>query len=309
MNSLSNLFSKIAKVVGRRAKESGLRLPDSPPLPLPQGFDETTIFEFLNSVRVEGAPETEMQAYCREDWQRFVYTLGLAHDHKGRALELGANPYFTTILLQQFTALELTCANYFHSQTEGDQVQEVRYRDRSGASAVERIWYKNFNIESQQFPFASESFDTVFFCEIIEHLQNDPCAVLAEIKRVLRPSGRLVLTTPNVARLENVARMLAGVNVYDPYSGYGPYGRHNREYNRHELELLLKWAGFEIDVMFTANVHEDRSQNYAEVPLPLLWNRRHDLGQYIFVRARSCRPKREKRPSWLYRSFPPDELE
>ncbi len=36
-----------------------------------------------------------------------------------------------------------------------------------------------------------------------------------------------------VSRLENVCRMIAGVNIYDPYSGYRPYGRHNRENNKH----------------------------------------------------------------------------
>jgi hypothetical protein len=59
-----------------------------------------------------------------------------------------------------------------------------------------------------------------------------------------------------VSRLENVAKMIAGANIYDPYSGCRPYGRHNREYNKHELYLLLNYLGFTIDAMFTADVHE-----------------------------------------------------
>lgn len=45
-------------------------------------------------------------------------------------------------------------------------------------------------------PFASASFDVVFSTEVIEHTP-DPLASVAEMWRVLRPGGRLVLSTPN----------------------------------------------------------------------------------------------------------------
>ncbi len=45
-------------------------------------------------------------------------------------------------------------------------------------------------------PFASQSFDLVFSTEVIEHTPDPPAAV-AEMWRVLRPGGRLVLSTPN----------------------------------------------------------------------------------------------------------------
>src|SRR6185369_4742808 len=135
--------------------------------------------------------------------------------------------------------------------------------------------------------------------------------VLDQIKRVLKPRGRLILTTPNANRLENVARMIAGANIYDPYSGYGPYGRHNREYNRHELSLLLDHCGFEIESFFSADVNENLAENYAPVAeiAPLLKPREHDLGQYLFVRAMNVRPGKMTRPAWLYRSYPSDQLE
>lgn len=54
-----------------------------------------------------------MAVYCEQDWKRFVYTWGLAAECQGTALELGANPYFTTCLLIEFTKLHLSFANYF----------------------------------------------------------------------------------------------------------------------------------------------------------------------------------------------------
>ena len=252
-----------------------------------------------------------MAIYCREDWRRFVYTWGLARDLTGDCLELGANPYFTTMLLAEFTQLRLTLANYFGPQFPPVAEQIILYTSRAGEQCSKKTTFHHFNTESERFPFGDSTFDCVLFCEIIEHLQMDPVAVLREIKRVLRPHGRLILTTPNVARLENVARLVSGANIYDPYSGYGPYGRHNREYTRHDLFLLLDYCGFELEVMFTADVHENRAGSFVDVNrlVDLVEFRREDLGQYIFVRCQSTKPAKTKKPLFLYRSYHPSELE
>jgi SAM-dependent methyltransferase len=45
-------------------------------------------------------------------------------------------------------------------------------------------------------PFKDNAFDLIFVTEVIEHLKQ-PVLFLQEIYRILAPSGRLVLTTPN----------------------------------------------------------------------------------------------------------------
>jgi hypothetical protein len=96
--------------------------------------------------------------------------------------------------------------------------------------------------------------------------------------------------------------MVAGANIYDPYSGFGPYGRHNREYNRHELHLLLTYVGFVPEEMFTADVHPNNAYAYAAPSIinPLVQFRQHDLGQYVFIRARSGGEGRLLKPDFLY---------
>ncbi len=61
----------------------------------------------------------------------------------------------------------------------------------AGSQAIE--WFVG-DIESLE--FEDNSFDTVFSFETIEHVPNPPRAV-QELARVLKPGGRLYLTTPN----------------------------------------------------------------------------------------------------------------
>jgi SAM-dependent methyltransferase len=289
--------------------------PLSRELPLPAGVSEEELRSFLNTICVADSTPRIMASYCGEAFRRFLHTYGLVRDLKGKCLELGANPYFITLLLGQFTSLQMVLANYFGPHlTTPTIIQEVLYMDfKTQKPRRQCFTSSHFNIEEDPFPFPDQEFEAVLFCEIIEHLLMDPAAVLREIKRILKPWGALILTTPNVCRLENVARMIAGVNLYDPYSGYGPYGRHNREYNQRDLCLLLEYLGFTIEEQFTADVHP----NWMDKAVPVqkyarfLKKRDNDLGQYIFIRARNDlnRAAGKKKPAFLYRSYPLEELE
>ena len=62
-----------------------------------------------------------------------------------------------------------------------------------------RIRAKGFQVvvaQSEALPFKAGAFDLVSFMEVIEHTQS-PAASLDETSRVLRPGGRLAVTTPN----------------------------------------------------------------------------------------------------------------
>jgi SAM-dependent methyltransferase len=284
---------------------------ERPALALPENWTEEELLNFVRSIRVEGSPELEMRNYAEGDFRRFVYTLGLAQPEKGRCLELGGNPYFTTMLLHEFTDLDLSIGNFFGSDFRGESTQSVEYTSHGdGSRAKKEFAYRHFNIEQDTFPWDDAEFDLVIFAEIIEHLLSDPCKVLREIKRVLKDDGHLILTTPNICRYENVARQIVGLNLYDPYSGYGPYGRHNREYTIHEIASLLAFEGFEILEAFTADVSQSPVHHhidYEELGTALR-GRLDYRGQYIFVKARSHSRIQSERPSWLYRSLPAEEV-
>lgn len=282
-----------------------------PELPLPAGIGRDAILAALTSFSIDDAASGELDAYAREDCDRFLHTLALVPTGPLKILEVGANPYFLTYLLKRFRPeADLTLLNFFGGEA-GKRRQTLAVQAPDGAMERYDLDYHNLNIEEADLPFEQGSFDLVLYCEVIEHMLKDPVATLGRVKQVLRQDGWLVLTTPNVARLENVARLVAGANIYDPYSGYGPYGRHNREYNRHELHHLLRYCGFSEELFFTADVHPNRAGDFVSLETlePLLRGRAADLGQYLFTRQRNTGPLPERLPGWLYRSYPADALD
>lgn len=103
-------------------------------------------------------------------------------------------------------------------------------------------------------PLERESLDFLVFAEVLEHLKLSPLAVFRELHSLLRPGGRFVLTTPNVARLEHLEALAAGENFLEPFPETVPRGadateyiEHVREYSVREVVDLAEGAGFTVD--------------------------------------------------------------
>ncbi|MHB8619844.1 MAG: class I SAM-dependent methyltransferase [Chloroflexota bacterium] len=102
---------------------------------------------------------------------------------------------------------------------------------------------------AETLPFPDQSFDAVVLLEVLEHV-GDEAAVLAEVRRILRPGGELVLSVPHRGALAawdslNVYRQRTGRQVGFPLEeapGGSPWHRH---YAEAEIRELL--AGFAID--------------------------------------------------------------
>ncbi|OPG02710.1 SAM-dependent methyltransferase [Streptomyces sp. GKU 895] len=139
-------------------------------------------------------------------------------------------------------------------------------------------------------PFGSGSVDAVLFSEVVEHLV-DPDAAMDEIRRVLRPGGHLMLSTPNLAAWYNRALLLAGVQpVFSEVSLRAIHGRPGREvvghlrlYTARALREFVAAAGFTVVRLEGAPFHG--------VPRPLrpldrLACRRPSLASILLLHAR-----------------------
>ena len=110
------------------------------------------------------------------------------------------------------------------------------------------------DVECGTLPAIDGSVDVVVCCELIEHLEGEVRHMLAEVRRVVRQEGLLLLTTPNHASLGHRWALARGRSVYpavdDPdypfYAGAGVRNpmRHMREFTVSEIAALLGQAGF-----------------------------------------------------------------
>lgn len=88
----------------------------------------------------------------------------------------------------------------------------------------------DFACPAHAIPVAAESFDSVFCTEVLEHVP-DPLAVWREFHRILRPGGRVLLSTPMYWLPHEL-----------PYDFY--------RYPEHGLRYLATTAGFEIEELW-----------------------------------------------------------
>lgn len=134
-----------------------------------------------------------------KDWG--VVTLGeLLKQTPGKLLDIGA--YYGLISGAAIRAGWKVCA-----------VDQTPMPSFSGLSMESRGVEKAIcNVCVDSLPYADTSFDALLCNEVLEHLVYAPHLFFREIRRVLRPGGRLYLTTPNPAAISKLIRLARGKN-------------------------------------------------------------------------------------------------
>ena len=110
---------------------------------------------------------------------------------------------------------------------------------------------------NESLPIESNSADIVIAGEIIEHIIN-PFRFLLEVKRILKSSGRLLLTVPNIASLKNRVLLLFGMMPCNAAQSYPTTEDHlfyhKTDWTLDRIKLLLETAGFKINEVKTDGI-------------------------------------------------------
>jgi SAM-dependent methyltransferase len=233
--------------------------------------------------------------------------------HPLKILELGSMPYYFSALLRQFlpnaeiTGINVKSNAWGTLQSSTSEALKVSLQFGQ-AGPIKNFEIYLMNIERDRFPFEEGTFDLVLCMEVIEHLTYSPTHMLVESHRVLKDDGLLFLSTPNAVDLRKTLLQVLNRPVGFPYSGYGVYGRHNREYTLKELQGLVEACGFSTSRSWSENIYSRRDDPFQKrllygihnlitsIPLPYLRNKR----QYCYLLARAVGEPIYALPKALY---------
>jgi 2-polyprenyl-3-methyl-5-hydroxy-6-metoxy-1,4-benzoquinol methylase len=206
--------------------------------------------------------------YCREHRTRLAADLQLIEQHvapHAKVLEYGAIPLVMTAAL---AALEYN-------------VSAVDVKPERFATAISSLGLDvtKCNVETEPAPFTAETFDTVLFNELFEHLRINPVFTLREVHRVLKPGGSLLLSTPNLRSFRGIRNLLVrnqghavSAGVYRQYEKLETLGHmgHVREYTTREVSEFLTRVGFRVDKIVFRGGHGKGAVGIAERLAPSL---------------------------------------
>jgi SAM-dependent methyltransferase len=166
--------------------------------------------------------------------------------HPKHLVDVPWHHWYVDYLKPDDVVLDVGCANGVHTLAAAGRARRVYGLDADvtqlGVAAATARRRRIDNVElvawdiTRPLPFEGATFDAVLFLDVIEHLEPR-VAVLGEIRRVLKPDGRLLLSAPHRDTSWRRRLRAAGLFAYSDAD-------HKVEYSRDSLLAELASGGF-----------------------------------------------------------------
>lgn len=162
--------------------------------------EERLLQHYTEKYAEERAEEVERVRLTDRPTNRFEATVAAILERPGGAyLEIGAGTGSVALtVMDQFDKLVLTELSPVRAEQMGRLFQPF--------PKTEVIAH---NLDREELPYADGTFDTVAFVAVIEHLV-EPISATQRLFRVTKPGGRVIIMTPNVAKLTRRVKLLRG---------------------------------------------------------------------------------------------------
>lgn len=238
----------------------------------------------LNEV-VELFPDEVKSGVLRRNYSAYILMLRtilpyLNGNKKATILDIGAGAGVIPLVLGKMGYCTYAIDTWEEYGTDYDNISGKK-EDIINRLETNGVQTKYCNIEKELIPFGECSLDMVLFIDVLEHLRNSPKKVLKEIRRVLKPDGILLITTPNLSTLKNRLYLLLGRSVYtalDYWYHTEPFFGHIREYTVDEVKKMLGWEKFGIKSVKLSNCYQASAiKNFRPNPYSLM------MGLYLFI--------------------------
>jgi len=201
----------------------------------------------------------------RSDWPRIKTIVELAGRNK-KVLDIGC---------YEGTISELVARN-------SNEVYGVDFSDKALDIAKDKgINVFRADIEKDELAFKDSFFDVIIVAEIIEHI-FDMRAFFEKIKRVLKPNGYIILTTPNLATLGRRLLLLFGRNPHIEIVFEHGWAGHIRYFIKSNLFSTLKLYDFHVDLFTSDVVNFNSSGTFFSKGLAKIFP---TLGKSLIVKA------------------------
>jgi len=170
-------------------------------------------------------------------------------------------------------------------------------------------------VEDGRLPFPDAHFDVAIAVELLEHIEGHE-GLFAEARRVLRPGGLLLMTTPNILSLKSRVQFLLTGYPYsfpslDP-AELDPVAQHITPFSLDRYRWRLAQSGFDVETVDVDKLQSSSRALAFLIPLIRLATRKAAresasvreqnslrvlLGRKLFILARRREDRRLDRPA------------